>query len=860
MRNDDGTCPGGLEWDNRVLLNAVLLYTLSHTSLKEAGSVGQSFLSRLALEAYVKAEPLRGCQSRRIDSEKPMPLFKPVSATSVRRGCAAFELAKNEATIDFFQNCHVLNAGYDGSGVGTWHFQCLHLRGLTRVVRWTDGAGTRKLGAEARSMSLDLRAYGDKFQSEFTVTGEDGERRRTLITAPANLGAQCHQAGLWRIFSTHRALTVVSDGGGDCCGKGDRALVRQNMAGQNSVGHHMFLLHRTGDDGMRLLNEAGLWVPLMEGYGFDPLRGDISTRRPVTERVDTIDRMLKEAMRAHPKQAGSASSSSSDDSEDEERLTIDEEVEVSCPNEDGSVARPRPIYDPLCGPPAPGAVPVQAMSFFDFVLWDIAGAIPDLRLPANMRDVTEEGVAAVEELVSIMRDEAMRLPFDQAKCRKISIAGFRSLEKGKFVADDAIDLVLDAVTHVLGGRFVCKNGMYTTGPVSPLIRSNRPSEAYYVIDSQIAAQLADGVNRAETYAASKKSKGKGERKALRELASMVCVFQGRKRQQRDEINRKKIVFEPGSSLFAYTHLPGHYVSTEVANLGAPTEVGEGGGSPLNAVTMIRADSNSPTPQFSGYMHTALHVALRAFGAIGPTQEVDHLGLPLPPQSLPDCAFFILARLVSWITKEFPPPEQWPFNTRLLRCWTDFQAHRQLRHDGAIQDVMGIALDKFRQGQGQGAIIPDAVNEAQVRDPQAMPTLQRQLTKHALTEFWERAIAAVPGADEQRRRNQRKVLKQKLLDKVVKEASKLAEAAYEKEERDMPKQLCTTGPVMASASAPLGAQARWGATYDDLVQSAPTRTSMDRNPFRYFLMAERDKRGETGEAAPSGASEPSGEQD
>ncbi len=138
-------------------------------------------------------------------------------------------------------------------------------------------------------------------------------------------------------------------GGGDCCGKGDRAIVRQNMAGQNSVGHHMFLLHRTGDDGMRLLNEAGLWVPLMEGYGFDPLRGDISTRRPVTELVDTIDRMLKEAMRAHPKQAGSASSSSSDDSEDEERLTIDEEVEVSCPNEDGSVARPRPIYDPLCG-------------------------------------------------------------------------------------------------------------------------------------------------------------------------------------------------------------------------------------------------------------------------------------------------------------------------------------------------------------------------------------------------------------------------------------------------------------------------------------------------------------------------------
>ncbi len=76
------------------------------------------------------------------------------------------------------------------------------------------------------------------------------------------------------------------------------------MAGQNSIGHHMFLLQRAGDDGMRLLNEAGLWVLLMEAYEFDPLSGDISTRNPVAERVDTIQRMLREAMRAHRNQAG----------------------------------------------------------------------------------------------------------------------------------------------------------------------------------------------------------------------------------------------------------------------------------------------------------------------------------------------------------------------------------------------------------------------------------------------------------------------------------------------------------------------------------------------------------------------------
>jgi hypothetical protein len=71
-----------------------------------------------------------------------------------------------------------------------------------------------------------------------------------------------------------------------------------------------------------------------------------------------------------------------------------------------------------------------------------------------MNDVTEEGVAVGEELVSIMRDEEMRLLFDQEKCRSISIVGYRSLQKGNFAADDAIDLVLGALTHVLGGRFV----------------------------------------------------------------------------------------------------------------------------------------------------------------------------------------------------------------------------------------------------------------------------------------------------------------------------------------------------------------------------------------------------------------------
>jgi hypothetical protein len=94
------------------------------------------------------------------------------------------------------------------------------------------------------------------------------------------------------MWSVDTAPLHSSAMGGEAAG--DRAVVRQSMAGENSVCHHAFLLQIAGDEGIRLLNEAGLWAPLMEAYGFDQLICDISTRKPETERVDTIQRMLKE--------------------------------------------------------------------------------------------------------------------------------------------------------------------------------------------------------------------------------------------------------------------------------------------------------------------------------------------------------------------------------------------------------------------------------------------------------------------------------------------------------------------------------------------------------------------------------------
>ena len=861
--NQDGTAPGGLCWDDRVLLNAVLLYLLSHTSLKQAGSAGLSFLNKLALEVYVKAEPRQGCQSRRIDAEKPLPVFKPISPGSVRTGVFALEKAIYEEMIEWVQNSDVLNLGHDGTTVGPWSVQCVHLRAIKRAIRWTDAAGTNKWGADVRSLCLDLKGYGDKFQTAFSVVGEDGKARLTPITAAVNFGSQCHQAGMWHIVTRHHAVTVVGDGGGEAAGKGNRDVARQNMGGENSVGHQVWLVQKAGDDGFHSLNATGLLVPLYEAYGFDPLKGNISTRKPESERVDSIQRMLSEAMRSHRNTAGNLSSSSSSDDDGERIYIADGGASPRDPVEDSS---PKPIYDPLFGPLAQSDRAVEAMSFFEFVLWDISSAYPDLCLAATMSDVTEEMVAAVEELVRIVREEALRQPVYPAKCTNITIAGFKTLEKGEHVADDAINLVLGEVTHVHGGRFVCQGGMYTTGPASPLIRANRPNsadsiegstEACYVIDPQNAARLENCVIRAEVYASSSTMERKGTRKSVKELRGMVSVLQSRREARahtKQQTEKNKIVFGPGSKLFAFTHLPRHYVSTEVANLGASTEVGEGGGSSRNAVTIIRADSNSRNPTFMGRMHTALQVALRALGAIGTTQEVDHFGLPLPAQKLPDCAFYTLGRLVSWLTGEFPPAEQWSFNTRLLRCWTDFQAYRQLRHDGALQDVLDTALNRFRQL----TIVPDTVTVAS--NPLAMPSLQRLPAMPALNELWTLAIAALPGADDQRRKFERKELKRKLLDGVLKEASRMAEAAYVPEARDMPRQLCTTGPVMASASLPIGVEGtedQWRGEYYDVIRDAASRISMHKNPFRHFLMAERDKRGETGGAGQSGSG---GEQD
>ena len=218
--------------------------------------------------------------------------------------------------------------------------------------------------------------------------------------------------------------------------------------------------------------------------------------------------------------------------------------------------------------------------------------------------MTEDMVASAELFLEILLEEACK-EVEHGKFKSVSLRGFQSLQINSCVRDEAINLVLEEMTHVLAGRFVSKWGMYTTGPESPLILRNQsiPAEsdnatkAIYVLDPIRAARLVLCFEDTEKYALAK-GQERGRKRALKALADMVRVFRSKKRPSDEE--SKAIVFEPGSEVFAFTHRPLHYVSTEVANLGALTEAEDGGGgSSRNAVTITIADSNSRTPEIRG---------------------------------------------------------------------------------------------------------------------------------------------------------------------------------------------------------------------------------------------------------------------
>jgi hypothetical protein len=637
------------------------------------------------------------------------------------------------------------------------------------------------------------------------------------------------------------------------------------MAGENSVGYRAFLLWRAGDDGMKLLNARRVWVPLMELYGFDPLNGEFGERKPAGRRLNTVKQRLKAAMHAYREKAGTGTVDGTDSDCKPERYPVSSEDDEPSLRDDGSSTGPRskPIYDPLRGQSA-DALAVQPMSIFDFFVWDICSAYPFLGLANKIEDVTEDMVASAESFFGILLEKACRV-VDLGKFKSVTLSEFQSLRLNSFVSDEAINLVLEEMTHVLGGRFVSKWGMYTTGPESPLILRSQLIPAYpynatkaiYVLDPIRATRLVTYFEDTERYARVK-GQERARKRALKALADMVNVFRRTEKRPSAE-EYKAIVFEPGSEVFACTHLPGppgHYVSTEVANLGAlPAAEDGGGGSSRNAVSITRADSNSPAPKFKGHMHEALNIALRAAGAIGETQDVDHFGLPLPPQGPPDCAFYMLTRLACKLTGESPQPHLWPVITRIGRVWTGFQVYRRLLEEGAIPEVVDMCKQMFLTAGSQ----PDSDAQIVAASAQPVTTRQPDSTVRALGDLWTLVLKGVHDFMAHRRLIRGKKVRQVLLNEVLDKLASEAAAAWKPEEREMPEQLPTNTPVMACSTTPARTRAsssdhsevNWKCRYSDVVQRGKARKiSMQKNPARYFLMAERDKRGEISGTEPA----------
>jgi hypothetical protein len=224
--------------------------------------------------------------------------------------------------------------------------------------------------------------------------------------------------------------------------------------------------------------------------------------------------------------------------------------------------------------------------------------------------------------------------------------------------------------------------------------------------------------------------------------------------------------------------------------------------------------------------------------------VDHVGQPLPQQDRPDCAFYVLLRLITKLTGESPPPSLWQFITRILRCWTALQVYRRLLEDGAVADVRVMSMSRF---ESNAKLALHAKGQAVT--PQEPLKIQQGSTVRGPEPLWGRAIAGLKSFLRRRHKIQLKEVKAKLLDGVLKDAAKQAAANWAPEARAMPRQLPTSAPVVACSTAPARVRAaksgeQWNRRYHDVHElgSLP-RVSMQNNPLRYFLMAERDKRGQ-----------------
>ena len=546
----------------------------------------------------------------------------------------------------------------------------------------------------------------------------------------------------------------------------------------------VWLKRSAADWAFEMLNKAGVFVPLMEFYGYDWENGEFLTRRQ-----------------------GSQSSLAPDVGPSVDDLTGDLSVPVS-PQDAGSAAAPakRPIFDPLAGPPDPAQAP---MTFFDFVVWDMARAYPSLDLAITVRGITEDMVVRTEVYVKCLLDAAMESVVDEAKfMHVISVDGFKRLEHGLFVGSDAVSFVMEPMTLAMGGRLLMGSGGYMDGPTSPLIQVALDAHKIHVLDTISAKNMAMNYHGRKT----------------------SSFFQASRRRLNPR--HKAVDLGPDDTVFVGVHRTGHFVSMVVRNLG---------GSDETAASMTVADSLS-LPSFDCLTHDALRVAFREMKLIGKEHEIDHFGLALPLQDRCDCAFYMLTYLATVLTGTVLSPELWGWFTRLMRCWTFFLVFRGLLDNQAILAEAG-------------QVIPDRNAEREGENIRASPTVL--LTGHCTRVSIDNPGTAAKDATwmdaaEQARQKAHAQSQQERASKAWKPMDRAKPRQLSTEE-EVP--ACKTPPMCVRGSDkeqnwrklylkdPLGMPPPYSAAQQSLIgQYGPLwpKTSMLKSPARYFPMVEQSK--------------------
>jgi len=640
---------GGLRWKDTEMAGAVANWSLYSVSFRAAGKTTNAGLRTKGVRFWFKAAPLRHYNARRrLGSKTSIPEIPlvDVSERSMRDGVFAMELAKNYHIHERLRNAQAAAICSDYTTVGDKSVQGTHLRTFDFEEGGTDGAGTLWLIVIATSMVMDVWPVGDKMLEEATYEDESGVKKLP-VEAPRALAAQLIYAGILWIIMACRCLSLTFDGGGEGTGLGNKGRARETMAGENSYLDLVWLKRSAADSAFEMLNERGVFVPLMDFYGLDWEKGEFLTRRQDSQSSLAPDGDV----------AGPPPSVRLD-------LTEDPDSDAAEPAAAPRIAAMRPIFDPLAGPADPAQPAISAMSFFDFVVWDMARACPFLLLADTASWITEDMVARTEAYVECLLDATFENILSEEEFLKvIPQEGFKRLKPGVYATSDAAYFVMAPMTLAMGGCLLTGKGGYMDEPPSPLIQVVAGGKIH-VLDTLAAANKVDRHQQGQTSGYFESRRG----------LSAGC---------------KAVVLGPDDTVFVGVHRPSlrHFVSMVVENLGASDDT---------AARMTVADS-LPSPSFNCPTHDALRIAFRKRKLIGKEHEVDHFGLALPQQNRPDCAFYMLTYLATVLTDTFLRPVLWGLFTRLMRCWTVLLVFRELVHGKAVhEDAEAEALREWNR--------------------------------------------------------------------------------------------------------------------------------------------------------------------